>query len=414
MKALILIALATLAAQASAPATLKDAFKGAFYIGAAINTAQAATDKDVDLITAQFNSVTPENDLKWEKIHPELDRYNFGPADQYVAYGEKHGMYIVGHCLVWHAQTPAWVFHDAEGKLLTRDALLARMRDHIHTVVGRYKGRIQDWDVVNEALDEDGSLRKSLWLQIIGPDYIAKAFEFAHEADPAATLNYNDYSLENEPKLKGAVKLIGDLKAAGVPVSVVGIQGHDHMDWPSADAEDAAIAALGALGVKVAITELDINVLPQPGPHTADVSLSIEARKELNPYPDGLPEAAAESAGRSLRRSLRGLHEAQRHRQPRDLLGRHRRRLLAEQLAGFRKDKLPTIVRPPGQTEAGLRRGDRHREIGQPGNGRRKRRLATRRNQQDRRAGRDLVADSSEDSHTLLRRTAKPRGKGSA
>ena len=291
MKSFILVAMAALAAQASAPATLKDAFKGAFYIGVAINTAQASADKDVDLITTQFNSVTDENDLKWEKIHPKPDQYNFGPADKYVEYGEKHGMYIVGHCLIWHSQTPSWVFHDADGKLLTRDALLARMRDHIHTIVTRYKGRIQDWDVVNEALDEDGSLRKSLWLQIIGPDYVQKAFEYAHEADPAATLNYNDYSLENEPKLKGALKLISDLKAAGVPVAVVGIQGHDHMDWPSFEAEDHAIAALGALGVKVAITELDITVLPQPGPHTADVSLSIQARKELNPWPDGLPEA---------------------------------------------------------------------------------------------------------------------------
>ena len=295
MRAAILIALAALAAQAAAPpATLKDAFKGAFVIGAAINTAQAA-GQDADLITAQFNSVTPENDLKWEKIHPEPDRYNFAPADQYVAYGEKHHMYIVGHCLVWHSQTPAWVFHDDKGNLLTRDALLARMRDHIRTVVGRYKGRIHDWDVVNEALDEDGTLRKSLWLQIIGPDYIAKAFQFAHEADPAATLNYNDYSLENEAKRNGAVKLIRELKDAGVPVSIVGIQGHDHMDWPSAGAEDAAIEAFGALGVKVAITEFDINVLPQAAPHTAEVSLSVEARKELNPWPDALPAAQQEA-----------------------------------------------------------------------------------------------------------------------
>ncbi len=172
----------------------------------------------------------------------------------------------------------------------TRDALLERMRDHIHTVVGRYKGRIQSWDVVNEALEEDGSLRKSLWLQIIGPDYIAKAFQFAHEADPAATLNYNDYALENQPKLQGAVKLIRDLKDAGVAVSVVGNQAHVHMDWPYPEAEDKAIGTLAALGVKVAITEFDVNILPG-APHSADVSLSVEARKELNPYPDGLPAA---------------------------------------------------------------------------------------------------------------------------
>ncbi|MGA2181449.1 MAG: endo-1,4-beta-xylanase [Bryobacteraceae bacterium] len=295
MKAAFLLLIAMLAAQASPPATLKDAFKGAFLIGAAVN-AQEFGGKDAELITAQFNSISPENDLKWEKIHPEPDRYNFGPADRYVAFGEQHHMYIVGHCLVWHSQTPAWVFHDDKGNRLTRDALLARMRDHIHTVVGRYKGRIQSWDVVNEALDEDGAMRQSPWLKIIGPDYIAKAFQFAHEADPAAILTYNDYALENEAKRKGALELIRSLKEQGVPVSEVGNQGHDHMDWPSTDAEDATIAAFGALGVKVAITEFDINVLPQATrQQTADVSLSVEARKELNPYPNGLPDAMQEA-----------------------------------------------------------------------------------------------------------------------
>lgn len=278
---------------AVAPVTLKDAFKGSFLVGAALNQ-NIFTDNDAAsaaLVKAQFNSVTPENDLKWERIHPTPDHYNFGPADRYVDFGEKNHMYIVGHCLVWHSQTPDWVFRDDQGHFVDRDTLLGRMRDHIHTVVGRYKGRIQNWDVVNEALDEDGTLRQSPWLKIIGPDYIAKAFQFAHEADPAATLNYNDYSLENEKKRAGAVKLIGDLKAAGVPVSVVGIQGHDHMDWPSTEAEEATIAAFGALGVKVAITELDINVLPQAAGNTAEVSLSVKARAELNPYPGGLPDS---------------------------------------------------------------------------------------------------------------------------
>ena len=129
-------------------------------------------------------------------------------------------MFIVGHNLVWHNQVPAWVFHDDDGNLLTRDALLARMRDHIHTVVGRYKGKIQSWDVVNEALNEDGTMRQSLWFKIIGDDYIEKAFTYAHEADPQAQLTYNDYNLENEPKRKGAIALMKKLQAKGIPIAI--------------------------------------------------------------------------------------------------------------------------------------------------------------------------------------------------
>jgi endo-1,4-beta-xylanase len=184
------------------------------------------------------------------------------------------------------------VFRDDKGNLVDRDTLLGRMRSHIHTVVGRYKGRIQSWDVVNEALDEDGTLRKSLWLKIIGPDYIARAFQFAHEADPGAMLNYNDYSLEGEAKRNGAMELIRGLKAQGIPVASIGLQGHDHLGWPSVEAEDATITAFASLGVKVAITELDIDVLPPATlKQTADVALSAQARAELDPYSQGLPDA---------------------------------------------------------------------------------------------------------------------------
>jgi len=199
-------------------------------------------------------------------------------------------MWIVGHNLVWHSQIPAWVFHDDKGNLLSRDALLARMRDHIHTVVGRYKGRIQSWDVVNEALNEDGTLRQSLWYKIIGPDYIAKAFEYAHEADPEAQLTYNDYNLENAAKRDGAVALVKQLKAEGVPIDCVGIQDHDSLTWPTPVQEDAAISAFARLGVRVAISELDIDVLPEATRHqTADVSVNIAQNPKLNPWPNALP-----------------------------------------------------------------------------------------------------------------------------
>jgi endo-1,4-beta-xylanase len=205
-------------------------------------------------------------------------------------------MFIVGHTLVWHNQVPVWVFQDEDGNLLTRDALLARLKDHIDTVVGRYKGKIQSWDVVNEALNEDGTLRQSLWYKIIGPDYIEKAFQYAHEADPQAQLLYNDYNLENEAKLKGAITLIKKLKSEGIPISCVGIQGHDHLDWPSAEQEDAAISAFAALGVKVAITELDITVLPNAGAQpSADITLKVQQDAALNPYVTRLPDSVQQA-----------------------------------------------------------------------------------------------------------------------
>jgi endo-1,4-beta-xylanase len=284
---------ACVAAGAQQPTTLKDTYRGVFHVGAAINEWQTdGTDSiGAGIIETQFDSISPENVLKWERVHPGPDTYDFDLADKYVAFGEKNHMFIVGHTLVWHSQVPNWVFQDDQGKPLTRDALLQRMHDHIFKVVGRYKGRIQSWDVVNEALNEDGTLRKSKWQQIIGDDYIEKAFEYAHQADPQAELTYNDYSLENEAKLKGALALVAKLKADGIPITNVGIQGHDSLELPTLEQEDAAITAFAKLGVKVAISELDIDVLPRNTQlFSADVSLKVKQDPKLNPYADGLPD----------------------------------------------------------------------------------------------------------------------------
>jgi endo-1,4-beta-xylanase len=273
---------------------LKQAFKGDFVVGAAINEAQiTGQDQREDaLIESQFNSISPENALKWANVHPQPGKYNFDLTDKYIAFGQKHHMFIVGHNLVWHEQVPDWVFHDDKGNPLDRDALLARMKDHIYTVVGRYKGKIQSWDVVNEALNEDGTLRQSMWYKILGPDYIEKAFQFAHEADPQAQLFYNEYNLENQPKRDGAIALVKKLQADGISISGVGIQGHDNLNWPTADQEDATISAFAALGIKVAISELDIDVLPRRGGQpSADVSLRIAQNAALNPYANGLPDS---------------------------------------------------------------------------------------------------------------------------
>ncbi|MEI9976812.1 MAG: endo-1,4-beta-xylanase [Ignavibacteriota bacterium] len=283
------------------PVTLKDAFHGMFRVGAALNpsTFEEKDARDVAIVTAQFDTISPENVLKWEVIHPQPDKYNFDPADHFVAFGEKHKMFIVGHNLVWHSQVPAWVFKDDKGAPLTRDALLERMHDHIRTVVGRYKGRIGGWDVVNEALNEDGTLRKSQWLNIIGDDYIAKAFQFAHEADPAAELYYNDYSVENEAKRKGAVELVKKLKAQGIPITAVGLQGHDKLDWPTAQQQSDTIEAFAALGVKVCITELDVDVLPRNAPgNSADISATSTGGAGTNPYTAGLPDEVQQSLAR--------------------------------------------------------------------------------------------------------------------
>src|SRR5207247_7963930 len=151
---------------------LRAAFEGAFLVGAALNAAQFSGRDTLGaaLVRAQFNAITPENVLKWASVHPRLGTYDFTAADQYVAFGERHRMFIVGHTLVWHKQTPRWVFQDSSGRPVTRDTLLARLRDHIQTVVGRFRGRIRGWDVVNEALNEDGTLRPTPWLTSIGEE----------------------------------------------------------------------------------------------------------------------------------------------------------------------------------------------------------------------------------------------------
>ena len=281
--------------------TLKGAFAGSFLVGAAVNQDQF-TEQDqrgAALVKAQFNTITSENVLKWERVHPRLGQYDFALPDKYVEFGERNGMFVVGHTLVWHQQTPRWVFEDASGAPVSRDTLLARLRDHIQTVVGRYRGRVKGWDVVNEAVDEDGTLRKTPWLAIIGEEYIVRAFEFAHEADPAAELYYNDYSVENEPKRNGVIALIRKLQAAGVPVAAVGLQGHNKMTWPTVAQQDSTLAAFAALGVKVNITELDIDVLPAATrSQTAEVALSAAPAAGLNPYAGGLPDSVQQALAR--------------------------------------------------------------------------------------------------------------------
>jgi endo-1,4-beta-xylanase len=244
-----------LAARVCAQTTLKEAYKDCFLIGAALNQSQFSGEsaRELPLIEAQFNMIRPENVLKWSSLHPEPNRYDFTLADRYVEFGQKHHQFIVGHTLIWHNQTPSWVFQDANGRPIDRDTLLARMRDHIFTVVGRYRGKIGGWDVVNEALADDGSLRQSPWLQIIGEDYLLKAYQFAHEADPQARLYYNDYLLENGPKRAGAIALIQKLQSQGVHIAAIGLQGHYRLGSPSTTEIDDALTDFSRQGLKMTI-----------------------------------------------------------------------------------------------------------------------------------------------------------------
>ncbi len=275
---------------------LKEAFKNDFYIGAALSLDQilGKEPKSMEVVEKHFNSITPENILKWEEVHPELDRYNFEPVDRFVALGEKNKMHIIGHTLVWHLQTPDWVFQDQAGNPLNREALLERMKDHIFTIVGRYKGRIHGWDVVNEAVSDDGQLRKSKWFEILGEDFIIKAFEFAHQADPDAELYYNEYDYEIQPKCEGVIRLIKTLKSKDVHLDGVGIQGHWFKDWPPIGDIENYILPLSKLNIDLMITELDVSALPFYAVDSKVVDISsfnAELQKKHNPYPDALPDS---------------------------------------------------------------------------------------------------------------------------
>lgn len=274
-------------------AALKDVFKTDFMIGAALNRRHFFEEdtRGAAIVSRQFNSITAENVLKWALVHPEPGRYDFSASDRFVEFGEKHGMFIVGHTLVWHNQTPRWVFENEKGHPVERETLLNRLRDHIFTVVGRYKGRIKGWDVVNEALNQDGTMRQSPWFKIIGDDYLVQAFKFAHEADPNAELYYNDYDLELPAKRAGAVELIRKLISQQVPIAAVGLQNHNLLEWPSTADEDATIQAFARLGLRIHITELDIEVLPRTTKPGADYAVDIAPTPKLNPYTTGLPDS---------------------------------------------------------------------------------------------------------------------------
>ena len=281
---------------------LKDIFSDSYHIGVALNSRQVnSSDEKVNaIIQENFNSLSPENGLKWQLMHPELDRYNFEFGDEYVALGEKIGAFTIGHCLVWHQQVPRWVFVDENQEKLSKEALINRMEEHIETVAGRYKGKIHGWDVVNEAFNEDGSYRESDWYKIAGKDFMKAAFRKAHEVDPEAELYYNDYNVWRASKRKGILDFAKEMVAEGIKVDAIGMQGHYQLDSPSLEEIEQGIIDIHEAGFKVMVTELDVDVLPRPNrAEGADLNMNFANSDEYNPYKDGItPEAEARLAQR--------------------------------------------------------------------------------------------------------------------
>lgn len=249
---------------------LKDYYQGYFTMGVAVSPQGLRRADESELVLQHFGSMTPENAMKMGPIHPRENEYFWRDADSIVAFAKRHHLKLRGHTLCWHNQTPRWLFTDSSKnppQRVTKEVLLQRLKDHITTVVSRYKGTIYAWDVVNEVISDSAGVyfRNSPWYQICGEEFVAKAFEYAHAADPDALLFYNDYNETDPVKREKIYKLVKGLKDAGVPIHGVGLQAH----WSSPDLTegqlDSTISRFAQLGLKVQITELDLKVQPSGG-----------------------------------------------------------------------------------------------------------------------------------------------------
>lgn len=279
-------------AEAQQATGLAAAWKNAFRIGVAVSNQalEGKADAQLDLIAREFNSVTAENAMKWGVIRPDGVNWQWERADRLVEFANRHEMDVVGHTLVWHSQVPNGIFVDADRKPVSRDALLATMQEHIEGLVGRYKGRVWAWDVVNEAIDEGTGWRRSPWFNIIGEDFMERAFRFAHAVDRKAKLLYNDYNMDNSGKRDFLVKVLRSYLDRGVPVDGVGTQSHVGLTYPDLEEWERTIATYAGMGLKVHVTELDVDVLPTPADTGADVVNRAAYSRENDPWREGLPD----------------------------------------------------------------------------------------------------------------------------
>lgn len=271
--------------------SLRLAYKNNFLIGTALNSGQISEVDSVQsaLIAKEFNTYTAENVMKSMLIHPAKDTFNFEMPDKMFALAEKNNAKVHAHTLIWHSQLSRFFY-----EIKDSTEMVSAMTDHINTIAGRYAGKVISWDVVNEAVEGDGSLRKSVFLDVLGEDYLALSFKLAAAADPDADLYYNDYSLTGEAKRKGVIRMVKKIQESGAKIDGVGMQGHWHMDSPTLEEIETSILEYAALGVKVAITELDIDVLPNPrNIEGADISQRAEIDAQNNPYANGLPDSVS-------------------------------------------------------------------------------------------------------------------------
>ena len=272
------------------PNGLKEVYKNNFLIGVAINANQINEKNEVQnaLIKTEFNSITPENIMKSLLIHPKKDTFNFELSDKLVGLAEKNNMHIQGHTLVWHSQLSPFF-----KEIKDSTEMVNELKNHINTIVGRYKGKIDAWDVVNEALNDDGTLRKTAFLAALGEDYLSLAFDLTKKVDPDAELYYNDYSMTIPAKRAGAIKMIKRIQELGTKIDGIGMQGHWDLNTPSIEEIEKSIVEYAELGIKVAITELDVSVIPMPWDFSgADVNVKFESGDPtMNPYPEKLPDS---------------------------------------------------------------------------------------------------------------------------
>ena len=259
--------LAMVAGCASAPEkadNLKDAYADYFTVGCAVNMANLNSPEQMALITANFNSITAENDMKPQPTQPVEGKWNWENADRIANFARENKIGLRGHCLAWHAQTGDWMFHDENGGLVSKEVLFARMKEHIHTVVNRYKDVVYAWDVVNEAMTDDPNAevpyRESIYYKIAGDEFIKKAFEYAHEADPNALLFYNDYNETNPAKRDRIYNMVKSMKAEGVPITGIGMQGHYNIQSPTEQEFREAIELYSQVVDNIHITELDVRI----------------------------------------------------------------------------------------------------------------------------------------------------------
>ncbi|TGG92704.1 endo-1,4-beta-xylanase [Natronospirillum operosum] len=274
---------------------LKDAYGADFLIGTAISnhTLETQNSELLGLIDREFNTITAENCMKSGEIQPSQGNWDWALADRFINFGVEHKKTIVGHALVWHSQVPGDFFVDANDNQISRDELIRRMDTHIQTLMERYQGKVSIWDVVNEAIDEDQGWRQSPWYEIFGSaEYMERAFHLAHEMEPDAHLLYNDYNMHNPGKRSFLVDVIRDYKRRGVPMNAIGLQGHVGLDFPNLTEFERSIEAYAAEGMRIHITEMDVDALPVAWEHTgAEISALEEYAEELDPYRDGLPAA---------------------------------------------------------------------------------------------------------------------------